>query len=254
MADGIEFDECPGDQDDETNASTTADQINDIDVSGCDLMKCNTCVAGASDDTPFTNPQAIRKWGPFHPWHKYRMRSVTSKAPKSAQCGICVNTFNALGLDLEHGTLGQFFKVWNQPNKREEGPRFVRAVKNFIQQLNKHPDRVKLKDKSELKAAFTIVSTLNNMGHQDSGPTKRFFQLENWDEAEDGKLDMSKVVDEFVCGQNRRGCWVVQGREGVYFRKPIEELSDGRGPFADEREKKIRETYTKALEDKSKKV
>ena len=47
-------------------------------------------------------------------------------------------------------------------------------------------------------------------------------------------------------GQTRKGCWVVHGREGVYYRKPIAtkelenrtELSDGAGPFADTREKK----------------
>ena len=257
MADGSDFEQCLGDEDD---ASTTADQINDIDVSGCDLVKCNTCGAKACDDTPFTNPKVLKKWGNYHPWHKYDKKrsrltgAVTAKVPKNSQCGICINTFKALGLELEHGTLGHYFKVINQPNKREEGPRFVRAVKNFIQQLNQHPDRCRLKDKNELKAAFTIVSAVDRMGHQDSGATKKIVCVENWDEAEDGKLDQSKVVEEFMMGQTRKGCWVVHGREGVYYRKPIAtkelenrtELSDGAGPFADTREKNPRNVFESA--------
>jgi hypothetical protein len=255
-------------EDDGTNASTTADQISDIDVSGCDLVKCNTCGAAACDATPFRNPRLIKKWGNFHPWHRYFKKrnrltgSFTTKFPQGAQCGICVNTFRALGLNIEHGTLGKYFKVISLPNKREEGPKFVRAVKTFINQLNKNPERCKLKDKDELKDAFTIVATVDKMGYQDSGAERKFVSVEDWDEAEDGPLDQSKVVDEFFMGQTVKGCWVVHGRKGVYFRKPIAtkvlenrtELSDGGGPFADTREKKILDTYVKLLEDKAKKV
>ena len=93
-----------------------------------------------------------------------------AKVPSGCQCGVCVNTFSALGLDAEYATLGLFYKAISQPCKREEGPKFVRGTKNLIQQLNKHPGRCKLKDKNELKEAFTIISTVDSMGDQDSGP------------------------------------------------------------------------------------
>ncbi len=173
-----------------------------------------------------------------------------------------MNTFAALGLDTEYATLGQFFKAISQPHKREEGPKFVRATKNFIQQLNKNPERCKLKDKNELKEAFTIITTVDSVGDQDTGPTRKFICIDNWDEKEDGPLDMSKVCEEVWFGKTVKGCWQTSGREGVYTRKSIAnkilenrtEISDGKGPFAANREKKIREAFSKGREEKLKKV
>ena len=138
----------------------------------------------------------------------------------------------------------------------------MKAVKTFINQLNRHPERLKLKDKNELKEAFTVVATVDKMGHQDRGAEKKSVTIDDWDEDEDGPLDQNKVVEEVFFGQTQRGCWVVHGRQGVFFRQPIAEkvlenrteVSDGAGPFADVREKQIKETYSKAMDDKSKKI
>ena len=73
---------------------------------------------------------------------------------------------------------------------------------------------------------------------------------------------MSKVVEEVWWGKPVKGCWQTSGREGVYTRKSIAnkilenrtEISDGAGPFAANREKKIREAFSKGREEKSKKI
>ena len=91
---------------------------------------------------------------------------------------------------------------------------------------------------------------------------EKIIRFDNWNEKEDGQLDPPKVVEEEFFGQNMKGCWQLVGRQGVYTRTPISnkileshtEVSDGVGPFAVSREKKIREVFSAGREQKSKKV
>ena len=266
MHGGIAFGDAPADEDDETNASTCGGTRCEIDVSGC-VLKCYTCGAGAGDKSPLTSRVALNRFGPYHPWHKYKkiLDKITTrlvKVPQSYQCGICINTFQALGLNFEYGTLGHFHKAICQPAKREEGPKFVSATKNFIEQLNKHPERVRFKDKTELRQAFTFITTRDSMGEEDLGAEKEFVCLEHWDPEKDGKLDMTKVVEENWFGIWRKGCWRLKGREGVFSRKPKHmkmlekstELDDGQGPFAAKRVEKITNALGKVKEAAAKKV
>lgn len=241
----------------------------EVDVTGCEMFVCKLCGVSCTADTPFTSAAMIQKTGRYRPWYKYKTikhpttRHIITKQPQGYQCGVCSNTFVSLGLNAQYESLAKFQRDISLPGKQQEGPKFIRATKNWIAQHNKNPDRVKLKCKAELLESFTTVDTVENMGDQDSGPLKQFVTVENWDDKKDGKLDVAKVVEEMFFGKKRKGCWQAVGREGVFTRKPIATKlletrcreSDGQGPFAAKREQAIQDVYiggrdaaTKAVE------
>ena len=121
---------------DETVNSTCGGLCCEIDVTGCELLYCKTCGSKCIEPTPLTSPKMVAKLGRYRPWVKYHKikepvtRQVIKKIPRSCQCGICLNTFNALGLNVQYTNLGDFQKQLSVPAKQQEGPKFVRARRN----------------------------------------------------------------------------------------------------------------------------
>jgi len=220
-----------------------------IDFSCAAAVACNTCGSKATDDTPLTSQLTILASGGKRPWAKYRNVKnnkgiITGKKPTGKYCGICRNTFNALGLDEVHGTICVYYKFLILPANAHHSRTFLSRVAEWIQSHNlDDTESGRLKGAKELTKKYTSLTTEKVEDQGWEAPDWDFVAKDKWDTAKDGVFDTSKVTTRVIFGQSLEGIWVLRGREGVFKWKHTDKIAnrqstledDGTGPFAEER-------------------
>ena len=84
-------------------------------------------------------------------------------------------------------------------------------------------------------------------------PQRAFAELEHWDEALDGKLDPTRIVEH----EGMKGIWRTHGRKGVHIEESYEELgfeethleADDSGPLGTERMESRRSLLNTSIAD-----
>ena len=93
----------------------------------------------------------------------------------------------------------------------------MNARKDWIKQHNEGgPDCKRLQSKKALMEAKKTLNVVRNTGGRFVAPKKKFVEKDNWNEAEHGKFDPTKVVSEYIFGKEVQGCWILKGRKGEY--------------------------------------
>ena len=77
-------------------------------------LTCKLCNCKATDPSPLNNATPTDKYGGKRVWAGYSKvkdasGNLIGRKPSGRCCGICYNTFYALGLDAEHGTIKIYF-------------------------------------------------------------------------------------------------------------------------------------------------
>ena len=109
------------DAEDDTACTSCGDSSLTIDFSVAAALKCNLCGHKADEDTPLLSMTTIAASGGKWPWAKYRTikdgesGGTVSRRPTGKYCGICRNTFNALGLDQTHNSIAKFYTFVAKP-------------------------------------------------------------------------------------------------------------------------------------------
>ena len=78
----------------------------------------------------------------------------------------------------------------------------MNARKDWIKQHNEGgPDCKRLQSKKALMEAKKTLNVVRNTGGRFVAPKKKFVEKDNWNEAEHGKFDPTKVVSEYIFWQ-----------------------------------------------------
>jgi len=239
-----------------------------IDISGCEKMTCRACNASAAGPGPFHQVGTVSdRFGGKHPWSHYisirdASGAVVSRKPKGRICAVCRNVFALSGLDAKHNNVAAFLKTLAlaTPAAKTEHQEFLKKVKLYIDHQRKEAPRsaqgaAGIMVHKGVSAAIgrTTLDTVQKRGQRFSAPKREFVEVEAWDSALDGALPNAKIVEEYIHGKMRRGCWVSRGRTGVFAEEMFETKvaeqrtreADSEGIFGDERLRNKR----KVLED-----
>ena len=237
---------------------TDADEL-PVDFTNCEGVTCKMCGSRCTDVSPLTSLAEVGKklqWGQYG---KVRdsTGSVVARRPVAQVDALCKNVFYALGLDAEHGTLGEFYKHCCKPENAHKNRNFLQMRHEFIKKHNADPGGTRLKGLPELKTQWRRLLTerIESLTFEEDGDWE-FVLKDNWNSALDGEFDPGKVIPRFIFGKTREGIWVRRGREGVYKAKRKETIQtreeavedDGLGPFSLERREAKKASITKGVQ------
>ena len=241
-------DDADAAEDDTACTSCGGDSSLRIDFSAAAALKCNFCGHKANEETPLVSMTTVASTGGKWPWAKYRAikddeGAIVSRRPTGKYCGICRNTFNALGLEQAQSTIAKFYTFVSRPENAHQSRHFISCVADWISAHNEDPDRTRLLNSKEFAERFVKLSSekLEESGFE--APEWDFVCKDQWNEKLDGVYDPTKVVVHTILGAKREGIWVQRGREGVFRWKHREmvgtrqstEEDSGQGPFAAKR-------------------
>ena len=172
-----------------------------VDVTGCDKIKCGICGHKATDDSPLHGLKHKAVYGSYWPWNRYNNKKdddgvVISKAHYGKRCAICRNTYSMLGYPEKYGPIHDFVTLIAKPENFHVSRDFVRATTELIAGLNDEAEdgvRVRLKNTKDLKKRLQSIFEVEE--HTDMLEDEMdFVTKEAWDEKLDGKYDPSKEV------------------------------------------------------------
>lgn len=158
------------------------------------------------------------------------------------------------GYHTKYGGMQKYLAWCAQPGNASEHGKFLKSLSKFVAKHTENPSTVRLRARSELVAAQTVLDTEMRSG---SKRTKRmvFVNVDNWDVESYGPLPTDKITEQVLDGVVVRGVWRDKGQEGHYDFEFYEDSAvrertreaDGRGPFAAEQLANARETVLGAL-------
>ena len=192
------------------------------------VCACGLCNSKSTDPNPLAPTEENDRYGGNRPWAKYRKiksdaDGIVYRAPQGSICLICKNVFRLKGMHLKHSEADYLKHCQKDRAGADEHQQFLASVATYIGKQKEHPGRVTLKDKQEICAAKTTLTTTNAEGVRFAKPKKQFVSLDKWDTTIDGPLDESKAVERVICGKKVRGIFKQIGRDGVF---DVEEYDD----------------------------
>ena len=195
---------------------------------------CVCCLCGSKSDqpSPLVDASESDQWGGKRPWGKYRSGVVDRatgeefSVPEGKVELICLKVFNLLGLRAIHGS----YKKYSEKIKSKlvDHNEFLSSLAEYIKQYNADPtsrSRIDLAQKQAVVKAKTTLKTVKDAGVEFEAPDTYFVAEENWNEAEYGKLDESKVEDKKLFGRVIRGAYVQTGKAGHFKVKDFQRQS-----------------------------
>ncbi len=89
----------------------------------------------------------------------------THPSPPTCHCGV-------RGLSYKHSSIGDYYKHISSPQGSSEHPSFLAALKEWIRQHNKDPERIKLQSKALLMEVKTVLDVEKRVGGRFKKPKK----------------------------------------------------------------------------------
>ena len=115
------------------------------------------------------------------PWSKYRKTESASgvavRAPVRNHCSICPNLYRLLGYPHKHGPHGDYLK--KVENKSVDRTAFLSARADFLKRQAKSEKvfRTLKKDRDQVRAAVTTLTTVQKKGTRFIGPEMTFVDI-----------------------------------------------------------------------------
>ena len=196
--------------------SSCKQELLPIDHSAAKACKCGFCGCSSGDPSPVPTDSA----DDCVPWYKYRKTESASgvavRVPVGNHCSICRNLYRLLGYPHKHGPHGDYLK--KVENKSVDHTAFLSARADFLKRQAKSEKvfRTLKKDRDQVRAAVTTLTTVQKTGTRFIGPEMTFVDIADWDPTSYGELDESKVVEETINGKSIRGIYVMTGKKGHY--------------------------------------
>eukprot|EP00435_Cladocopium_sp_Y103_P049288 s1908_g14.t2 len=137
----------------------------------------------------------------------------------SARFAACTATLpiQRCSLQATHKKIEDYFNHVSQRKNQAEHISCMNARKDWIKQQNEGgPDCKRLQSKKALMEARKTLNVARNLGGRFIAPKKKFVEKDNWNEAEHGTFDPTKVVSEYIFGKEVQGCWILKGKRGEY--------------------------------------
>ena len=195
---------------------------------------CVCCLCGSKSDqpSPLADASETDQWGGKRPWGKYRSGVVNRETgeefsvPEGKVELICLKVFNLLGLRAVHGSYKKYSEKIK--SKAVDHDEFLSSLAEYIKQYNADPtsrSRIDLAQKQAVVKAKTTLKTVKDAGVEFEAPDTYFVAEENWNEAEYGKLDESKVEEKKLFGRVIRGAYVQTGKAGHFKVKDFQRQS-----------------------------
>ena len=165
-------------------------------------LSCKGCGCQASDKNAWTRYSPV-----------YEGSEIVGKKPKGSVCKICTVTFQTSGLDAMHSSIGAFFKHGATAAGRAPLQDFLKKRKVLEKE---GVDTLTKKARQLSREVGTTELSLQTLQGRKMLTKRQFVSVQFWDPKLDGQLDTSKIVKEVIKGKEVEGCWVLQGREGVW--------------------------------------
>ena len=125
---------------------------------------CNCCGESCYSECPIPDPDNI--WDDKRPWQRYVVCPFNSgyRMIIGKICLICHIVFKILGYRLKFGTIPKYLASPLIRSNPEEHRKFIRAVKEYIKQVNDNPDTDKAHLAHKLHDAKSMVTEETRKG------------------------------------------------------------------------------------------